>query len=348
MKTGLVWDPLFILHMEDDQGHPESPKRLKTIYKALEEEGLDDATERLPIRAATDEEILSVHAERHFERVRSSEGRSHCSFDPDTYASAKSYQAAMAAAGSGIDLVDAILDCEIGNGFNICRPPGHHAMHDRLMGFCLLNNIAIAAEHLVSKRGLKRVAIVDFDVHHGNGTQDSFYEREDALYISTHRYPFYPGSGSAGELGSGPGEGYTLNLPFPAGLGDDEYLAAYYNLIIPVIEEYKPEFLLVSAGYDGHASDPLGGMSVTSNGMGQIGAMLVEAAGRVCDGRAAFFLEGGYNVNALAESVVLNIRSMMGEISADSYPIENTESEYAAEIVKQGKEFFSEYWDCLK
>jgi acetoin utilization deacetylase AcuC-like enzyme len=221
----------------------------------------------------------------------------------------------MLAAGAAVAAVDAALDDRVTRSFVVSRPPGHHATPMRGMGFCFLNNVAIAAAHALS-RGLERVAIVDWDVHHGNGTQDAFYDTESVLFVSTHQYPFYPGTGSAGETGRGKGEGYTINIPLSAGRHDDDYLRVFDEQLLPTVDRYRPELILISAGYDAHAHDPLGGMRLTESGFAALTARVTALAERHCDGRVVALLEGGYDPPALARSVAATLRILDGETPA--------------------------------
>ncbi len=346
-RTGLVWDPLFIEHLRDPNGHPESPARLVAVYQELEAEGLFEKVTRIPIRQATEEDIYLNHMKLHYERIASSAGWPFVSFDPDTWATEKSFEAAANAAGSGIALAQAVLDGQIDNGFLLSRPPGHHALYDRTMGFCLFNNIAITAEYLVRHRRPKKIAIVDFDVHHGNGTQASFYDRPDILYCSTHQYPYFPGTGKAKEIGNGLGAGFTVNIPLPAGLGDTEYLPLYEYMVIPIVEEYQPDFILVSAGFDIHQLDPIGGMDVSTSAITQIADMLVEVADRVCDGRIVFFLEGGYHPGSLAESVAQCVRILMGDKSRLQRQRFSFNDGHAFDVANKSRLNLSFQWKCL-
>jgi acetoin utilization deacetylase AcuC-like enzyme len=217
--------------------------------------------------------------------------------------SAKSYEAAIYAAGGLIVAAEAVIKKEVDSAFALVRPPGHHATRDRAMGFCIFNNVAIAAGFALSKLNLNRALIVDFDVHHGNGTQDAFYADSRVLYFSTHQYPFYPGTGRVNETGTGEGEGTTLNFPMAAGWGDEEYLRAFNEVLVPVARRFQPELILVSAGFDPHWADQLAMMRVTVTGFSQMAIILKELAAELCQGRLVFTLEGGYNLRVVASSV---------------------------------------------
>ncbi len=346
-KTGVIWDPIFIEHINADTGHPESPERLIGIYDFLQQSGLSEQVFRLPKKLATEDDILLNHSKAHFDRIASSAGKSFTVFDPDTLATAQSFKAAMYAVGSGIELVDAVWAEELQNAFLLGRPPGHHALSGRTMGFCLFNSIAIAAAHLVQRHKVRRVAIVDFDVHHGNGTQESFYDNGNVLYCSSHQSPYFPGTGAISEIGNGPGRGLTVNVPLAAGQMDDDYLLLYENLFIPILEEYRPQIILVSAGYDIHQKDPIGGMNVSTPAVAQLAEMLVSAAERICDGKIAFFLEGGYSISALKQSVGWSLRALLGDtkdLKRQQFVLQESVMQEMMLIVRQN---LDNYWTCV-
>jgi len=293
--TGFLHDPEFFAR-HNQPGHAENADRLALVPGA----GFAPV---VPWRTATDAELLAVHTPGHLQRVTEMCAAGGGMLDPDTYCGKDSDTVARAAAGGLVDLSCAVWDRTHANGLALTRPPGHHATADRAMGFCLYNTVAVAAAAL-RRRGVTRVAIVDFDVHHGNGTQDIFYADGTVLYLSSHQYPHYPGTGAESETGRGPGLGYTLNHPLPAGAGDKQLLAAYENHLLPALAEFQPGFVLVSAGYDAHAADPLAGLNVTTAGFSQLVGLLVQAAAELCEGRIVFSLEGGYNPQALAECLI--------------------------------------------
>ena len=314
MQTGIVTDESFLEH-DTGAGHPERPERLVAISQMLEavaraDQGADLRT--VPARDATDEELRRVHRPEHVALVAATARRDRFAFDADTPVCARSFAAARRAAGGALALVDSVMGGEIANGFAFVRPPGHHAEPDRAMGFCLFNNVAVAAAHLRAAHGLERVAIVDWDVHHGNGTQDAFYADPGVLFVSSHQYPFYPGTGAVTEVGRGEGEGYTLNLPFPGGYGDAEYVEAFVDIVEPVLRRFAPQFVLVSAGFDAHRLDPLAGMEVTEQGFAKLARVLLRTAHDVCGDRVALLLEGGYDLQALARSVAAVLGEMRG------------------------------------
>jgi acetoin utilization deacetylase AcuC-like enzyme len=228
--------------------------------------------------------------------------RDHTRFDFDTHANRYTYEAALRSAGAGVTAIDRAMRDEP-RAICVTRPPGHHAERERAMGFCFLNNVAIAAEHAIAAHGMSRVAIVDWDVHHGNGTQHHFYSRSDVFYVSIHQYPHYPGTGAAGGKGEGPGAGFTLNIPLEPGAGDDKYCRLFDTVILPLLEQYQPQMILVSAGFDGHRRDPLGGMDLTGAGYSSMAKRLCDLSGRYSDGRVVVLLEGGYDLAGLTEGV---------------------------------------------
>ena len=237
--------------------------------------------------------------------------------DPDTVMSAGSYEAALYAAGGLIRAVEAVMGGEVASAFALVRPPGHHATSRYAKGFCLFNNIAIATKYALDKYKLERLLIIDFDVHHGNGTQGTFYDNPRVMYISTHEYPFYPGTGSLEETGSGAAEGTNINIPLPAGCGDEEYLKVFEQIIVPAARRFKPQFILVSAGSDNHWADPLAMMQVSVAGFGQMARIIKGLADELCNGRLVFTLEGGYNLDALAASVKATFDILLGSTSID-------------------------------
>jgi len=305
MKTGIIWDPRYLKH-DTGVGHPESPARLLAIEEIIKQ---DHSLIRLNPRMATPKEVASVHDIHLVELVSSISSSGY--FDMDTPYSEGSQEAAFLAAGSVLTAIDEILSQKIDNAFNFVRPPGHHAEANRAMGFCLFNNIAIGAQYLIDQ-GHSKIAIVDFDVHHGNGTQHIFYDRKDVFYISTHQFPFYPGTGSASEKGRGDGFGYTLNIPLQAASDDDDFKKNFQEKIIPALLDYSPNFILVSAGYDAHVRDPLGGLNLTAKGFLLISRELCVLAKKICQGRILFVLEGGYDRQGLQEGVEASLTALCG------------------------------------
>ena len=262
------------------------------------------------IREADQDELALNHSPDYIKRIASTSGKDTTFLDPDTSTNAFSWEAAIKAVGSLLNLVDGVMSGGVRNGAALVRPPGHHAEYDRAMGFCLFNNIAIAARYALTKYNLDRIAIVDWDLHHGNGTQHAFYDDPRVLFFSTHQYPYYPGSGSIGQVGEGDGKGYTVNVPFVGGAGDKEYAITFYNIALPILREYRPELILVSAGFDAHRKDPLGGMELTKRGYDFMTKALMHVADECCSGKLVATLEGGYNLDALRDSVDLMLTAM--------------------------------------
>lgn len=299
--TSIIYHPDYLLH--ETGSHPERKERLLAIMQLIEESEID--LHKIKPEPASIEEMQYVHDPEYINKVKEYSERE-MPLDPDTVLCRESYHAALLAAGGMISAVDD------GRAFALVRPPGHHALSDSGMGFCLFNNIAIGARH-AQRTGYDRVLVVDWDVHHGNGTQHIFYDDPSVFYFSVHQYPHYPGTGSAGETGSGAGQGYTLNVPLPAGSGDAEYVNVFKNILIPAALEFDPDIVLVSAGFDAHIDDPLAGMAVTTAGFGRLASIVSSIADRCCDGRLAITLEGGYDLNALSHSVLAVLKVMAGE-----------------------------------
>lgn len=290
-------------------GHPERVERW-AVMSAVLDAARDVFGAAVPSRAASDAELLRVHTPGHLEAIAATAGRA-TALDPDTYTSPASHDVARLMAGAAIQAVEDLLgEGRGGRALVAGRPPGHHAEPDRAMGFCLFNTIAVAAAH-ARAHGAARVAIVDYDVHHGNGTQAAFYRDPSVLFISSHQYPFYPGTGGAGETGAGDGEGYTVNLPLSAGATDADYELIYSRVVEPVLRQFDPELILVSAGFDAHADDPLGGMQLSTVEFARLTARLCRVADDCAKGRIALVTEGGYDLAALADS----LRAVIGVLA---------------------------------
>jgi acetoin utilization deacetylase AcuC-like enzyme len=319
MKLGYVLDDLFVEHRAPS-GHPERPARAEAVRDALAAAGIASSGTHVATRFATDEELARVHAPSYLdELVKVVPGHTGW-LDPDTYYSPKSWDAARAAAGSVCQLATDVLDGKLDQGIAVVRPPGHHATRDRAMGFCLLNNVAAAAA-AARARGAARVAIVDWDVHHGNGTQDIFWDDPTVLYLSVHQFPYYPGSGAPTEIGGPRALGATVNVGLPSGSGDAEYLAAFDHVIVPAIEKFKPDLILVSAGFDAFEHDPLAGMRVTFAGFAGMARRLRAVADRVAHGRIIAVLEGGYDLDGLAGGMTQVLTSLLAQRSDRPEPI---------------------------
>jgi len=311
MKVGYVYDPIYLKH--DTGQHPENARRLEAIISHLEQTGLRQKLSPISPRAATAEEIALVHSRQYIAYIQEVAKNGGGWLDVDTVMSPGSYDAAVYAAGGLISATEAVMDGEVGGAFALVRPPGHHATATQAQGFCLFNNIAIAANYALNKYKLQRIAIIDFDVHHGNGTQEVFYGDPKVLYVSTHEFPLYPGTGRIEETGSGEGRGATVNIPLPAGTGDAEYLEVFDQIIVPVVRRFSPQLILVSAGYDAHWSDSIAMMAVSVTGFAQMTGIIKGLAGELCGGRLVFTLEGGYSLDALAASVKATFDVLLGE-----------------------------------
>ena len=286
---------------------------MRAILTGLKNAGLAEKLVELDIQPAELQQIEEIHSQAYIDRVKRlcDSGGGH--LDGDTPVSSRSYEVAVLAVGGVISAARAVAGSEVDNAFCAVRPPGHHAERDHGMGFCLFNNVAIAARYLQKEQGLAKIAIIDWDVHHGNGTQWAFYEDPTVFYASVHQYPFYPGTGAASQTGEGAGEGYTLNVPMPGGGGDDEYLSVFDETILPAIRRFGPDFLLISAGFDMHRADPIGGMKMTTDGFAEMTRKVKALAEKTCGGRLVSALEGGYDLDALAESVVAHVAVLLGE-----------------------------------
>jgi acetoin utilization deacetylase AcuC-like enzyme len=313
MTTALYYDPLFLEH--DTLDHPESADRVRSAMTLLEESGLAARLARPECRDATEEELLRVHRKQHLEQMRHVASRGPVMLPPDTIANTGTYAAAVRAAGACVGAVEAVARREYEGAFCLVRPPGHHAIASRAMGFCFFNSVAVAAAHARSALGIERVAIVDIDVHHGNGTQDAFYAEPSVLYASTHQYPYYPGTGHWRETGEGAAVGATLNVPLPAGCGDSEFQVVFDEVIIPALYRFRPGMVLVSAGYDAHWADPIDGseLRLSCAGYGSLVRRLREAAGELCDGKIVVALEGGYDLTAMPWAIRNSIEALLGE-----------------------------------
>lgn len=322
MKHGLAYAPA-----EDhvEPGHPENPGRILAIHSLLHNEGLFDQLLMVEPTIASIDQLALVHHPRHIEHVEKVALKGGGRFDPDTYCTAESYHLARIAVGTVCELTGRILSGELSSGVALLRPPGHHAEINRAMGFCLFNNIAVAARYAQQNHDIERVLIIDFDVHHGNGTQDIFYDDPSVEFVSLHLFSpfFYPGTGSVNEIGEGDGRGYTINVPFGAGAGDYWYVRCFSELIQPLADRFQPEIILVSAGFDAHWIDPLASAGLSLTGFFQITQLILKMAQKLCQDRVMFCLEGGYHNEALSHGVINVIRALL-EIETPLDPLGNS------------------------
>jgi acetoin utilization deacetylase AcuC-like enzyme len=319
MSTGFITDEAFLRH-HNPEGHPERVERLEAMLRIAS--GCNAyGVQALPAtRRATTGELSRVHSSQHIEKISASARREHSMFDPDTFTSPDSYDCALLAAGGALHAVDRVMSGELDNAFVAGRPPGHHAETDRAMGFCLFNNIAVAGAHALAHHALERVMIIDWDVHHGNGTQEIFWNEKRVLFVSLHQFPFYPGTGSFAEMGGPDAMGMTVNIPMVAGFGDEEWVSAFRRVVVPLGDQFKPQLVLLSAGFDAHADDPLGGQRVTETGFALMADDVLAIARNQAGGKLVALLEGGYDIAALEGSVEKVLRRMSGETTTIRKP----------------------------
>ncbi|HEY6542293.1 MAG TPA: histone deacetylase [Ktedonobacteraceae bacterium] len=328
MTTALLYDPIFLEHITP-KNHPDKPQRLEMAMKVLDALGWleRDGLALLEPRAASEDELATVHERTYIHEVEvaarqvagdasNSDGRMTRRFATDTYISAKSYEAALKAAGAPLTAIDAIMKGEIDNAYCLVRPPGHHAVAESAMGFCLFNNVAVAARYAIDRYGLERVMIIDFDVHHGNGTQEMFYDDPRVLYFSTHQAPFYPGTGLSHERGEGEAEGTTINVPLPASTGYETFEPVFRQVMAPAADRFDPQLILVSAGFDAHWDDPLGQLNLSTAGFAQLMRIIIEEAQFLCNGRLVLVQEGGYSLDAMSACVATCINLLLGDDAA--------------------------------
>jgi acetoin utilization deacetylase AcuC-like enzyme len=306
--AAVVYDDTFLLH--DHPGHPETAARLRAVTDRL---ATDPALRGLPASPAPEADpalLRAVHTERHIMDVEQAARSGGGWLDGDTYCTARSYDVALRAAGAAMHATDMVMDGSARAAFGLVRPPGHHATPGQAMGFCLFNNAAVAARTAQRQHGAERVAIVDIDVHHGNGTQDVFWEDASVLYCSLHQWPLYPGTGLARETGAGAGEGTTVNVPLPPGTDGERWLHAFEARVVPALRAHRPDLIVVSAGYDAHAADPLAQLQLSTDTYAQVAARIASLAAELCAGRSVWLLEGGYDLDALAASVSASLQAL--------------------------------------
>ena len=313
VTTAISMDPLCREHLQDRDQHPERPERFDVVVDGLGQAGLLERVMSLETRAADDDELAICHT-REYLRIARHDVESGCAYlsTGDTDIGPNSWEVAARAAGAGMNAVDAVMEGRARNAFCVVRPPGHHANAGRGMGFCLFNNIAIAARYAQRKHGAARVLIVDWDVHHGNGTQDIFYADPTVFFFSSHQWPLYPGTGRADETGAKGAEGTTMNFPFPAGSGRAEILGAVQNSLMPAVEAYRPDLVLISAGFDSRIGDLLGRFTLTDDDFTDLTRTVMEIADRSAGGRVVSMLEGGYNLSGLASAATAHVAALCG------------------------------------
>jgi acetoin utilization deacetylase AcuC-like enzyme len=332
-------DPLFQKH-RPATAHPESPARLQMTEAWMRMEPVPGVDVRFCARAAEEKELLLAHTPRLIAQIAATSQTPYTLLDPDTYATADSAWVARTAVGAHLDAVDTVLAKSPGRAFVLARPPGHHAESDRSMGFCLFNNAALAAAYALAHKGLRRVAVYDFDLHHGNGTQEIFYETPDVLYLSHHQGPFYPGTGDWKEMGRDEGTGTTVNCPLPAGSGDPEILNLWDTVLLPILQQYRPELLLVSAGFDLHREDPLGNLNLTDAGLSQLAAR-IEKFSTAAGAPLIYTLEGGYNPRVVSDGIrcILRSHTEPAEPAPPPAPTPLTE-----ELIRKARDTFRLFW----
>ncbi|MBW6486387.1 MAG: histone deacetylase [Syntrophobacterales bacterium] len=349
-NTGIVKNAQYVRH-GGVFSPPESPERLTAIYEMLENPDMSWKFSNIEARYALQNELERVHLPAYIEAVAATTGKTLTMLDPDTAATSETFATARLAAGGVIAAIDSVVSGETDNAFALVRPPGHHAQGKDAAGFCIFNNIAIGAMHAMARLGMKRVLIVDWDLHHGNGTQNAFYDDKQVLYFSTHQSPAYPGTGRPEEIGQGEGAGYTINVPLRPGAGDAAYIRVFQDILLPVAHKFRPELILVSAGFDPYEGDPLGEMRVTPAGFACLARLLLDLAEEVCGGRIVAALEGGYNVQGLVKCVRAVLLEFLGETRTTPEAVArlagkaNLDNEPAIEKVRKLQ---AAYWPILK
>jgi acetoin utilization deacetylase AcuC-like enzyme len=348
-NTGIVKDWRYLRHGAEIY-HPETPQRLASIYEMLDNPDMVWKFVEIEARTATRQELERVHLPAYIDAVAATAGEALYMLDPDTVTTAETYDVARLAAGGVMNAIDSVVSGETDNAFALVRPPGHHAQAARGAGFCIFNNIAIGARHAIARHGMKRILIVDWDLHHGNGTQEAFYDDRRVLYFSTHQSPAYPGTGGLAEMGNGAGLGYTLNVPLSPGADDAFYVRLFQEILRPIALTYRPELILISAGFDPYIGDPLGEMKVTPEGFACLTRSLLILADECCCGRLVAVLEGGYNIQGLTKSVRAVLLEMLGETCVTSKTLTGMAAErdpQADSLIGKVRGQFEPYWPVL-
>ena len=345
-KTGIVKDQRYLRH-DAGFGHPESPQRLEATYVMLEDPDMAGKFEEIEPRHASLEEIEMIHSMSYIKLIESTAGQTFVPLDPDTAATPDSCDVAKLAVGGLFNAIDCVVSREVDNAFALVRPPGHHAGEGNAAGFCIYNNVAIGAMHAIAKYKMERILIVDWDLHHGNGTQAQFYEDPRVLYFSTHQYPYYPGTGSVEEIGRGKGLGFNINVPLRAGVDNAQFVKIFRKILYPVSMKFKPELVLISAGFDPYFRDPLGGMKVTPEGFAYLTRILMDVADNCCGGKLVATLEGGYHITGLAESVKAVLKEMRDDTHVSEETLDKVEKEADPRIdavIKRVVEQIDPFW----
>ena len=312
MTTGLLYDPIYLDH-NTGFGHPERSERLSAALEYIKQQPFFEEIVPVLPRSAEPEWVQQIHTSRYMARAETACLRNSSHLDSlDVAISTRSFDVALQAAGGALELGDRVVSGALDNAFGLIRPPGHHAEQDMALGFCLFNNIAILARYLQKQHGLQKVLILDWDVHHGNGTQHTFEEDPSVFYVSLHQYPYYPGTGAVAETGKGRGRGATLNCPMPAGADDNDYQSAFTDRILPAVNAFGPEIVLISAGFDAHAADPLAQINLSTECYSWMSERMMEVADQHADGKLIALLEGGYDLKALAHSAAAHLRVLAG------------------------------------
>ncbi len=345
-NTGIVKDRRYLRH-GSEWTHPETPQRLVSIYEMLDNPDMAWKFTGIEARHATREELARVHRPSFIDFIAGTEGKSMTMLDPDTVATAETYDTARLAAGGVMNAIDSVVSGETDNAFALVRPPGHHAQPAEAAGFCIFNNIAVGARHALARWNMERILIVDWDLHHGNGTAEIFYEDRQVLYFSTHQSPGYPGTGGLEETGKGAGKGFTINVPLRSGADDACYVRVFQNLLEPVARRFRPEIILVSAGFDIYIGDPLGEMKVTPEGFACLTRILLNLADECCNGRLVIVLEGGYNIQGLTKSVRAVLLELLGETQVTQETLNRMaakEDETCTRLIGRVRDKIGSFW----